>query len=304
MALCALTSALMLGGCSRKTSPHGGAGPRQVAASELRLSPDPAYAGSRIEAVFADPWIDPQKCRFEWRRDGSMIREARGKVLEPSRFSKGEEIAVRVFVEDPAGGPPRELRARVAVVNSPPKLTNAALVMSAAAGPAEVRAIVESTDPDGDPVSFEYRWFRNDAPIDGARDSSLAASGLARGDRLAVQVVATDRESSSPPFRSPPLQIDNLPPRISSQPVAPRANDVTFRYQVTAVDPDGDPLRFELVSAPPGMTLEPEGLVVWPLPSARERRGNHRVSIKVSDPQGGAAIQEFALNFDSPVSRL
>jgi len=283
--------------CSGKSDKQNGT--EEAAANGVRLSPNPAYAASRIDVTFDDPWIDPATCRFVWKRNGGVIEEARTKALDSSNFSKGDIIAVEVLVEDSTGAKPQRMNATVKVVNTPPKITGVTVMMTTATGKPEVQAIVQSADPDGDGVTYRYRWFKNDDLIGRVDGPSLRPAEFSRSDRVTVEVIAGDGESDSPPVRSDVLEIENHPPQFSSQPVAPQPSDTTFRYQVTVVDPDRDPLAFELVSAPAGMTMGPDGAVVWRLPSQKERQGEHHVSIKVTDSKGGEAVQDFSLRFDS-----
>jgi hypothetical protein len=296
--LSALACGLMMvvAACSGTSDKQDG---EQAASNGVRLSPNPAYAASRIDVTFDDRWIDPATCRFVWKRNGAVIEEARAKALDSSNFSKGDIIAVEVLVEDSTGATPRKLSATVEVVNTPPKISGVTVVMTTATGKPEVQAVVQCTDPDGDGVTYRYRWFKNDGPLIGEDGPSLRPAELSRSDRVTVEVVADDGDSESPPVRSDVLQIENHPPQFSSQPVAPQPSDTTFRYQVTVVDPDRDPLSLELVSAPAGMTMGADGAVVWRLPSQKERQGEHRVSIKATDSKGGEAVQDFSLRFDS-----
>ncbi len=297
--LSALACALVVGACSGDSAKQNEVENRNAVANGLRLSPNPAFAASRLDVTFEDRWIDPATCRFQWRRNGSVIEGASTNLLAPSYFSKGDLITVEASVEDSTTGKTRHLNASVEVANTPPKITRTTAVMTTSSGTPEVQAIVECTDADGDGLSYSYQWFKNDSPISGATDANVKPSSLMRGDRVVVEVTASDGESHSPPFRSEALEIENHPPQFSSQPVVPKASDAAFRYQATAVDPDSDPLVFELVSAPAGMTMEPQGIVVWALPSQSQRQGEHHVKIKVTDSKGGEAVQDFSLRFDS-----
>ncbi len=67
---------------------------------------------------------------------------------------------------------------------------------------------------------------------------------------------------------------------------------VLFSYQVTAEDPDGDPLTFALLVGPPGMTIDPQGgLIEWWVTS--KELGVHDVTVEVTDGQGGSDSQSF-----------
>ncbi len=294
------TLAVAVAGCSGGAKQRSEVPQAQAESNGVRLSPSPAFASSRIAVDFVDPWIDASKCQFLWKQNGMVIEGARASSLEPSQFSKGQRISVEVTVPDSSGTSRSALTATVQVLNTPPSIVSAALTMSAATGVSELEANVQSTDPDGDRVSFEYRWFKNGAPIEGEGGASLKADKFTQADRVEVEVVASDGEASSPPVRSDAfaLAIQNQPPQITSQPRAPRATDSDFRYQVVAEDKDGDPLRFDLVDAPDGMVVDPTGTIVWHLPAPEQRRGVHPVSVKVSDSRGGEAVQAFSIQLD------
>ncbi len=69
---------------------------------------------------------------------------------------------------------------------------------------------------------------------------------------------------------------------------------VLYSYQVTATDPENDPLTFALLVAPAGMTIGPEsGLIQWFVTS--KQIGQHDVTVEVSDTSGNTATQMFVL---------
>ena len=301
LSLGVLAWALALAGCSSKHEAAGQAG--QVPSSGISLSPSPAFAASRIDVVFADPWVDPAKCRFVWRRNNMVIDGANASSLDPTHFSKGEKVSVDVTLADSAGVVTNEWTASTDVVNSPPRVMGASLITGTVSGDAVVQATVQSADPDGDDVTYAYKWFKNDdsAPI--GTGSSFPVKNLGQGDRVTVEVVANDGQGDSSPFRSQPFAIDNRAPEFTSQPRAPRPSDTEFRYQASAADLDGDPLTYEVVSGPSGMRVDPTGMVVWPLPAQDQRKGDYPVALKVSDPKGGQALQEFSVHLDPPAGK-
>src|SRR5262249_40541045 len=74
---------------------------------------------------------------------------------------------------------------------------------------------------------------------------------------------------------------------------------------VSAEDPHGDPLVFELVSGPLGMTINtaPDvsgtriaapGLLGWE--PGRDQAGTHDVEVHISDGRGGATTQKFVVD--------
>ena len=282
---------LLLAGCSAR----GGRAVSSRHDSGIHLSPDPAAATSQISVVLENAWMDPAKCTFTWLRNGQPIPGASGQVLGTSSFVKGDRIGVVVVVAGAPSGTPGELRAEVGVVNSPPTVLRASMSLTTASGKAEVQTAVECVDPDRDRTECTYRWFKNGTLIEGATDAALPASAFTRGDQIAVEVVASDGESKSAPLRSEPLALDNHPPQFTSQPSAPSPADSTFRYKAVATDPDGDKLHYELVSGPPGMTVDADGNVSWVLPARESRRGEQAVVLRASDASGGEATQQFTI---------
>ncbi len=88
------------------------------------------------------------------------------------------------------------------------------------------------------------------------------------------------------------LQPPNRPPVITSAPATTATLGQTYSYQVTAVDPDQDPIHFLLVSPPTGATIDPNsGLLTWDPPGL----GTFLMHVHAADDQNLAAIQDFAV---------
>ncbi|MEC4896392.1 MAG: putative Ig domain-containing protein, partial [Oscillatoria sp. PMC 1051.18] len=88
----------------------------------------------------------------------------------------------------------------------------------------------------------------------------------------------------------------NHPPTITSTPIQRVDTNSTYTYLIIAEDLDGDTLNYELIDAPPQMTLdETTGELLWSNPIV----GNHQIIIAVNDGNLGAA-QSFSLQaFDN-----
>lgn len=293
---------LLLGGCSSGASgPHAAGHGVGVSA---HLSPEPPSSAVHIAVVLSDPRVDLGNCRFEWRRNGLVVANATTNALEPSQFAKNDDIAVKVMLPGPGGAALQTIETRARVANAPPKMTRVTLAMVAAADGSQLQANAECIDSDHDAPVYAYQWYQNGHVVAGAAGSSLSARMLARGDRVVVNIVASDGESSSPPLRSEEYTIDNRPPQFSSQPVAPRIHDQEFHYQAVAADPDGDPLRYELVSGPAGMTVDAHGSVSWTLPLPEPGNGEYPVKLRAVDSNGGEAVQEFTIRLGALAGNL
>src|SRR6202035_2966653 len=69
---------------------------------------------------------------------------------------------------------------------------------------------------------------------------------------------------------------------------------LTYRYDVVATDPDGDPLSYTVTSGPAGMTIDALGRLSWPAGSADI--GDHPVVLTLADNQGASTPQSFTLH--------
>lgn len=74
-----------------------------------------------------------------------------------------------------------------------------------------------------------------------------------------------------------------------------------WTYQPTAIDPDGDPVSFELVEAPGGMLMDPAtNTIYWaPMP---EQIGGNNIVLEASDGRGGLSQQGFQITVTAPIS--
>lgn len=83
---------------------------------------------------------------------------------------------------------------------------------------------------------------------------------------------------------------ENDPPQFTTQPPTSTIAGKPFAYDANAFDPEGDTLRFELVTAPSGMRIDARtGIVDWNPTSLQV--GIHPIRLRVSDMRGGSAEQ-------------
>lgn len=289
--------ALALSGCGTAEQ-HAAAAPTTDA---IGLSPSPGYANARLAVVFGEGAPDPAGCQFEWRRNGMRIEGETGRELPPERFRRGDHILVRV-VTTSAGAEAQAWTAQTQVVNSAPQVSRVTITLDDDSAGLALRAFVECADADGDTPRLEYAWFRNGDAIENATGPSVPVASLRRGDRVTVAVVARDFESAAPPSQSEAFALENHAPVFTSEPAAPGPDDAAFSYRAAAKDPDGDALRYELVTGPEGLTVSPQGQVLWALPGREGRRGDFTVRIRATDSHGGEAVQEFTLRLTQAVA--
>jgi len=87
----------------------------------------------------------------------------------------------------------------------------------------------------------------------------------------------------------------NQAPQITSAALTSATVGRLYGYELKATDPDGDALSYTLVRAPSGMAIQPSsGAIEW-TPSTGQV-GAHSVSVRVADPAGAAATQDFSVS--------
>ena len=207
--------------------------------------------------------------------------------------------SVIITVSDGRGGNVNQsfnLTAVTALSPSPPTIS------SNPTGPAVVglpyQYQVVASDPNGSVLSYSLTTAPSGMSID--PQSGLLTWTPQAGDVgsqhvvIAVDdaLVAGVTQTFDLPVVTQPAAPDT-PPTITSQvPSNPIDAGNPYQYQVTAVDPDGDPLTWQIDSGFQGMNLDPQsGLFTWTPPAGTS--GNFPVTVSVSDGRGGVAQQPF-----------
>ena len=106
------------------------------------------------------------------------------------------------------------------------------------------------SDPDGDPLTYRYRWYRNGNRISGAASSTLnlsVAGNGDRGDQIRAEVYATDgRGAASDAVKAKVTVADTAPTAgtVTIKPTTPSTNDVLTAVPAGFADIDGDTLTY------------------------------------------------------------
>ena len=129
--------------------------------------------------------------------------------------------------------------------NRPPAIQRAVvfptpLVLS---GPVAVQ--IEADDPDRNPLTFRYQWFINEYRVEGETHSTLSPRFLKLGDKVEVEIVASDGQTSGKPYKTEPAVAGNTPPevvKVSIEPTGPDRSEM--RALAEGIDVDHDAIHY------------------------------------------------------------
>ncbi|HUL61389.1 MAG TPA: hypothetical protein VLU43_19080 [Anaeromyxobacteraceae bacterium] len=214
-----------------------------------------------IVKAATDPDGDPLRYRYRWLRNGEGVavpdRNASSRV-EPFWTSASEvpvtELAKRQAWEVEVQAWDGEMygpsaRASVTIANSPPPAPEIAF---AAEKPRRVDGlevvVKQPPDPDGDLVTYRYTWTRNGERYAAPPEQAYVARGLPRrGERWAVEVVASDGEAESRPVRLEAVIADTAPGPVGialCDGAVPVGHMPQVRITAAASDADGDAVSY------------------------------------------------------------
>jgi hypothetical protein len=137
-----------------------------------------------------------------------------------------------------------------------------------------VRAHVEAIDPDGDPIRLRYRWSLRGQSTETAGGSFDVPASARRGDRVAVEVIASDGRADSEAFDLATRVANRRPTMREVRIQTEDAEDDPLGRWVArplAEDPDGDILSFRYAWIVNGQASDNRG--AW-FGRSRSKRGD------------------------------
>lgn len=130
--------------------------------------------------------------------------------------------------------------------NQPPTVRLVTIVPNPLTLAGPISAHVVADDPDGSEPTKRFQWIVNGVTVLGATGPELDQSHAKRGDQVALEVVASDGQAESAPYRTEPVTVVNTPPLVSRVTVEADAPEKGNRVlaKVEAVDPDRDEIQY------------------------------------------------------------
>ena len=189
-------------------------------------------------SVKSPPGQGAEVLGVQWLVNGTDA--GRGQTLPADRFRRGDKIQAIVKLRA-AAGEENLSTAEVVAINALPTVVGARIEPKAPTNGSTVRVIAEGEDPDGDPVTFTYKWYVNDVVVPGGSDS-LMLNDVKKGSWIHVAVTSNDGTGDGAWRYSPRYQVVNAPPVVKNPPPTEIPSSRLLKYTIVAEDPDGDPL--------------------------------------------------------------
>ncbi|MGY6630140.1 MAG: putative Ig domain-containing protein [Wenzhouxiangella sp.] len=225
----------------------------------------------------------------------SLDSASRTVTWVPDSNDLGSHV-VELLAVDAAGQTARQrfqLTVLESLPNQPPYFTSSPSLAAVVGQPWTYAA--EAVDPEFQPLQFSLAAAPAGMSVDS--DSGVLAwtPVTASPNAVDVSLVATDPEGAEA-VQQFTLQVraGNGSPVLSTTPPETVFIGQTYSHLFLASDPDGDALRYTLLSGPPGMTLDPEaGWLSWP--TAGFTPGNYAFEVVVEDDWGGQDLRAFSV---------
>ncbi len=220
-----------------------------------------------------------------WAVNGKAVGS--GPILAPGHFRRGDRV--EVLRGD-------EVLASTRISNAPPRVRSV-VIRRDSSDPGHLRAIADTTDPDGDAVRTQYRWFVDGRLQKDVTGDRLPTAILKTGQQIRVEAIAHDGDQESVPLQSAALVLDNMPPILGPVGTPRVARDEEGRawasVRLSASDPDADTLHFEAHSSWTQLQLDAAtGTLRWPLEDGQEE---FDVTVRVVDETGASVERTVRL---------
>jgi hypothetical protein len=153
-------------------------------------------------------------------------------------------------------------------------------------------------DPDGDPLTFSLTTAPSVMHVD---PSSGQLTWSPTTEDLGTHNITLRVDDGRGGYATQSYVINvtqpppNRPPYFTSVPVVEANVNTPYTYQATAVDPDGNSLKYSVQAGPDGLEIDPQTGAVALTPSAPQL-GIQSVTLQVADGHGGTATQMYQVS--------
>ncbi len=272
---------------------EGVAGNNPPVINEVSLLPlNPTIQSEiRVRILASDKDGDPLTYKVEWFVNDEKIGE--GMSLKYEEAKKGDRISALVTPYDGKEWGGSVKTGEITIGGLPPRIVSLNITPESLFTTTErvvVSAMVE--DPDNDSIRLIVHWLVKDEVIsDTSNVLDLRKYNLKKNDIVTGAAFAFDGEFKSDEFPFE-LHIANSAPVFSTRIDSVKARPESVYYQVPIVDPDGDKLTFELLSAPRGVFIDKNSGVIY---GNAGEVNSFEVLVRATDTEGAYLDARFTL---------
>jgi hypothetical protein len=130
--------------------------------------------------------------------------------------------------------------------NMPPVVRSAVIVPESPAADTTLGVSYSASDPEGDALNMEFRWYVDSVLVQSGPNSSLQPGPFHKGSSVYAEVIPADQYSSGNSLATDRVVIANTPPTVSSVKLGPDRAFVGTMVTAAALgtDPDGDEITY------------------------------------------------------------
>ena len=235
---------------------------------------------------------NPITYRVRWFVNGKEIGE--GMLFGYGEVQKGDKVYVEVTPFDGTEWGKPVGSGEITIAGLPPRILSIQIAPESiyvTTPQAVISAMVE--DPDKDSIRLILHWLVKDKLL---RDTSnvlkLNELGLKKHDVIIAAAFADDGEFRSEPF-SFELAIANAPPVLIMKVDSVKLNPDSIYYRLPIIDPDEDPLTFEIIEAPGNIRIERSTGVIY---GSTQDTTAFQIVVRAEDTEGAYLEAKFTLD--------
>lgn len=163
----------------------------------LHLEPATPGAGDAIRLVVDTPAVDPEGAALtetiQWYVDDAYAQSWDGRTEIEGMYVDSGETYRCVVTESDGVNAPVPVEASVTVSNEPPQVNSVQIAPASPEDADDLTVRVNAEDPDGDDLTYHYRWFRDGVEATDVGDTETVDQGDTEVAQVwYVEVEATD----------------------------------------------------------------------------------------------------------------
>lgn len=269
--------------------------------NQISLLPAHPTARSEIKAQItsSDKDGDPITYEIKWFLNNQEIGE--GMLFSHEGVERGDKIFAEIRPFDGKDYGESVRSSEVTVGGLPPRILSVSITPeSVFVTTPQVVLTALAQDPDHDSVTLYAHWVVEDEAIpDTSNVLHVRTHNVKKGDVIHVSAFVTDGELQSEPFLFE-VHIANAPPVFTTQIDSVVCRPESVYYKLPIMDPDNDPITYELIEAPSGLTIDREtGIISGSVGNVQ----TFDIVVRAIDPEGAFLEARFTLitaDFQTP----